>query len=191
MCARISTAHTTSPPHLGTFNADGSRITPSTSSHHDSHKLLPKHHDDDDDDEAHDDAPPPPRPLPSSRQQDTELPHAITPHRLRSQLLVHNLKASGILPYGHGHGDGDDGGMRHSARWLEAIGFDENASMYSRAKRDGERERERREVGGGGMRRKKRGEGKRERGFFWSWGRLVGGGSGNGNGNGNGKGEKL
>ena len=66
----------------------------------------------------------------------------ITPHRLRSQLLVHNLKASGILPYNHADADlGRPSQLKHSARGLEAIGFDENASMYSCFKGEGERER--------------------------------------------------
>lgn len=75
-------------------------------------------------------------------------PQTITPHRLRSQLLVNNLKASGILPYNNAKWDLDPipddtdadnnnnnhntpARLAHSARWLEAIGFDENRSMYS------------------------------------------------------------
>lgn len=65
----------------------------------------------------------------------------ITPHRLRSQLLVNNLKASGILPYNqctdekYHHRPAP---LKHSAKRLEAIGFDENASMYSSYKGEGE-----------------------------------------------------
>ncbi len=104
------------PAHR-TFNTDGSRTTPS---HLESQKLLPKT---------------------TETRDPLDKTYAITPHRLRSQLLVHNLKASGILPCDCSQADemGRPPQLKHSARGLEAIGFDENASMYSSYKGEGER----------------------------------------------------
>lgn len=107
----------------------------------------------------------------------------ITPNRLRSQLLVNNLKASGILPY---QADDDDDyatgrpaqQLKHSARGLEAIGFDENASMYSSYKGDGGWEGKRNGDGDGSGKEKK--EGGKRRNFLK---KLVGRGEE--------KGEKL
>lgn len=65
--------------------------------------------------------------------------YAVTPRGLRSQLLVHNLKASGILPGNQADDAGRPEQLRQSARLLELIGFDENASMYSSYKGEGER----------------------------------------------------
>ncbi|KAF6233248.1 hypothetical protein HO173_008537 [Letharia columbiana] len=128
--ASVYTPHTACPSNLRTFNADGSRINPSTSSHHDSQELLPKN-DSNNNNNIN---------INNSVMQDPLLDktYAITPHRVRSQLLVNNLKASGILPY-----QADETGrppqLKHSARGLEAIGFDENASMYSSYKGEGQR----------------------------------------------------
>ena len=79
--------------------------------------------------------------------------YAITPHRLRSQLLIHNLKASGILPHRADRMDRPPQ-LRHSAEGLEAIGFDEYRSMYSTYKGEGNLRMDDKEkkVGGGGKR---------------------------------------
>ncbi|KAL9065172.1 MAG: hypothetical protein Q9161_008416 [Pseudevernia consocians] len=135
VCASVYTPDTA---NLRAFhNTDGSRMTPDTSSHHhhDSQKLLPN---------------------PPAMRDPLDKTYAITPRRLRSQLLVNNLKASGILPY-----QADESArpppLKHSARGLEAIGFDENASMYSSYKGEGAR-RVWKDEGGG---KEKKGGGKR------------------------------
>lgn len=114
-------------------NTDGSHIA---SSHHESQKLLPKKNNNRNCNET---------------QNPLDKTYAITPHRLRSQLLVHNLKASGILPYGQADNDENVRPplLKHSARGLEAIGFDENASMYSCYKGEGEWKRGWKDEGGG------------------------------------------
>ena len=154
-----ASVYTPDTANLGTFNTDGSRITPSSSSHHDSQKLLPKNNSNNYNKSNGNG---------NEMQDPLDKTYAITPHRLRSQLLVNNLKASGILPYNHADDDDDDGTgrppqLKHSARGLEAIGFDENASMYSGYKGDdgGERRRVWKDDGGGGAGKEKKGGGKR------------------------------
>ncbi|CAF9936643.1 MAG: hypothetical protein ALECFALPRED_006910 [Alectoria fallacina] len=111
----------TTPPNHHTSNpTNNPKPTTTTATHHsDSQNLLPK------------------------PQDKTYAPTTlITPHRLRSQILVSNLKASGILPYHQADSDTATGRpppLKHSARGLEAIGFDENASMYSSYKGEDER----------------------------------------------------
>lgn len=135
ICASVYTPHSAS---LRTFNTHGSHITASTSSQHESQKLLSKSDN-------------------SEMQDPLDKTYAITPHRLRSQLLVNNLRASGILPYNQADENGRPPQLKHSARGLEAIGFDENASMYSSYKGGGER-RVWKDDGGG---EEKKGGGKR------------------------------
>lgn len=138
-------------PHTANFSPDGSRITPSsTSAHHDSdsQQLLPDEAGDKND---NNDAGTREGPLDEDYEDKT---YAITPHRLRSQLLIHNLKASGILSH-RADKMGRPPQLRHSARGLEAIGFDEYRSMYStyRGEENLRMDDKEKKVGGGGKRR--------------------------------------
>ena len=139
-----ASVYTPDSANLDAFNTDGSRVTASTS-HHDSQKLLPKNKNGSNNNNTNN----------TEMQDPLDKTYAITPHRLRSQLLVNNLKASGILPYCEADETGRPPQLKHSARGLEAMGFDENASMYSSYKGHGEEKRVWKHDGGGDGKEKK------------------------------------